>query len=98
MGFPLGELGALGGSEQRRTGPAGTPGGDHGGRTRWGHGSDEDVERFWKPKEHGTSAFSNGTGTGVRGSLAPALPQPQSPPPSLGPTSAMTVAQADISG
>lgn len=45
-----------------------------------GHGSDEDVERFWKPKEHSTSAFSNGTGTGVR--------EPGScPPPTPGPTS-----------
>lgn len=104
LGFSLGELGALGGSERRRTGPekqgqqqghneetlVAGPGG--------GRGSDEAVERFWKPKEHSTNAFSDGPGIGVRESLAPALPQPQSPPPFLGPTSAMTVAQADISG
>ncbi|KAK1337193.1 hypothetical protein QTO34_001816 [Cnephaeus nilssonii] len=64
------------GSERRRTGPeeqgqqqghneetlVAGPGG--------GRGSDEAVERFWKPKEHSTNAFSDGTGIG--GNMGPA--------------------------
>lgn len=89
------EVLSKGGQDLRHKGSRDT--GDHGGRTRWGPWSDEGVERVWKPKEHSTNVFSNGTGIGVRepGSCPPPTPEA---PSSLGPTSAMTVAQADISG
>lgn len=66
-----------------------------------GHGDEEEVVRFWKGREDSAGGIGNGPHTGIRESraedaaspgLASTLALAPEPPPSLGPTSAVTVA------